>query len=107
MFDIEVIGRPEGEGESLFNWGGITLGCFRDEFQAPPFDWVPADHAPHWLESAQRLVEGEPVAVFLTHMLRPEGDYFLGWPAWHEGDRVWMQERRFLREHLNGASDPA
>ena len=41
MFDIELIGRPEGQGEGLFNWGRITLGHFRDEFQAPLYEWAP------------------------------------------------------------------
>jgi len=106
VFDIEVIGRPEGEGEGLFNWGRITLGHFRDEFQAPLYDWAPGDYTAHLLESAQRLVAGAPVAVFLTDMLRPDAPYFLGWPAWREENRVWVQERLFLRAHLNGAFDP-
>ena len=106
MFDIELIGRPEGASEGLFNWGRITLGHFREEFQAPLYDWAPGDYVAHWLESAKRLVVGAPVAVFLTHMMRPDADYHLGWPAWREGDRVVVQERLFLREHLKGAFDP-
>ena len=35
VFDIEMIGGPEGEGDGLFNWGRLTLGHFREEFQAP------------------------------------------------------------------------
>jgi len=106
VFDIEFIGRPEGEGERLFCWGRITLGHFREEFQAPLYEWAPGDYVAHWLESAERLVVGAPVAVFLTHMVRPDDAYHLGWPAWREGERVFVQERLFLREHLNGAFDP-
>ncbi len=106
MFDIELIGRPEGEGERLFIWGRITLGHFRDEFQAPLYDWAPGDYAAHWLESAERLVAGAPVAVFLTHMLRPDADYHLGWSAWREGNRVYVQERLFLVAQLTDAFDP-
>jgi contact-dependent growth inhibition (CDI) system CdiI-like immunity protein len=106
VFDIELIGRPEGEGEGLFNWGRITLGHFRDEFQAPLFEWAPGDYAAHWLESAERLVAGAPVAVFLTHMMRPDAPYHLGWPAWREGDRILIQERLFLLEELGGPLDP-
>ena len=106
MFDIELIGQPEGEGERLFCWGRITLGHFREEFQAPLYDWAPGDYAAHWLESAARLVAGAPVAVFLTHMVHPDAAYHLGWPAWRDDDRVVVQERLFLREHLNGAFDP-
>jgi hypothetical protein len=106
VFDIELIGGPEGEGERLFNWGRITLGHFREEFQAPLYDWASGDYAAHWLESARRLMAGAPVAVFLTHMERPDAAYHLGWPAWREGDQVVVQERLFLREHLNGAFDP-
>lgn len=106
MFDIEVLGRPEGEGSGLYSWGRITIGHFQDEFQAPLFDWAPADYAAHWLESAQRLVKGAPVVVFLTHMVRADADYHLGWPAWREGDRVLLQERLFLREQLTGPFDP-
>lgn len=106
VFDIELIGRPEGEGDGLFNWGRVTLGHFREEFQAPLYDWAPGDYVAHWLESAERLVAGAPVAVFLTHIVGPDAAYYVGWPAWREGDRVWVQERLFLPEHLTGAFDP-
>jgi hypothetical protein len=39
-------------------------------------------------------------------MLRPDAPYHLGWPAWREGDLVFVQERLFLREQLNGPFDP-
>jgi hypothetical protein len=106
VFDIELIGRPEGEGERLFNWGCLTLGHFQEEFQAPLYDWAPGDYTAHWLESAERLVGGAPVAVFLTHMMGPDAAYYVGWPAWRDRDRIWVQERLFLREHLNGTFDP-
>lgn len=106
VFDIKLIGQPEGAGERLFSWGRITLGHFQDEFQAPLYDWAPGDYAAHWLASAERLVAGAPVAVFLTHMMGPDAAYYVGWPAWRDGDRVWVQERLFLREQLNGAFDP-
>ena len=106
MFDIELLGPPEGEGERLYSWGRLTLGQFQEEFQAPLYDWAPGDYVAHWLESAQRLIRGAPVAVFLTHMMRPDAAYHLGWPAWREGDRVVVQERLFQREHLNGDFDP-
>jgi CdiI N-terminal domain len=106
VFDIELLGQPEGQGEALFSWGRLTLGQLREEFQAPLYDWAPGDYVAHWLESAQRLLKGAPVAVFLTHMVRPDAPYHLGWPAWREGDRVYVQERLFLREQLNGAFDP-
>jgi hypothetical protein len=106
VFNIELLGRPEGDGDRLFNWGRLTLGHFREEFQAPLYDWAPGDYAAHWLEMAQRLMKGAPVAVFMTHMVRPDAPYHLGWPAWREGDRIWVQERLFLRERLNGSFDP-
>jgi len=106
VFDIELIGRPEGEGERLFNWGRLTLGHFREEFQAPLYDWAPGDYVAHWLQSAERLVAGAPVVVFLTHMVRADAAYHLGWPAWREGDCVYVQERLFLAEQLNGSFDP-
>jgi len=106
VFDIELLGRPEGGGERLFNWGRITIGRFADEFQAPLFDWAPGDYAAQWIEAAERLAKGAPVAVFLTHMLHPQAPYHLGWPAWREGDRVYVQERLFVREQLGGDFDP-
>jgi CdiI N-terminal domain len=106
VFDIELLGRPEGQGDGLFNWGRLTLGRFQDEFQAPLYEWAPGDYAAHWIESARRLVRGAPVAVFLTHMVRPDAAYHVGWPAWREGDRVYVQERLFLREQLSGGFDP-
>jgi hypothetical protein len=106
VFDIELLGPPEGEGDGLFNWGRLTLGHFREEFQAPLYEWAPADYVAHWVEMARRLVQGAPVAVFLTHMLRPDAPYHLGWPAWREGDLVFVQERLFVREKLHGPFDP-
>jgi hypothetical protein len=106
VFDIELIGHPTGEGEGLFNWGRLTLGHFREEFQAPLYEWAPGDYAAHWLASAERLVAGASVAVFLTHMVRPDAAYHLGWPAWREGDAVYVQERLFLAEQLRGPFDP-
>jgi contact-dependent growth inhibition (CDI) system CdiI-like immunity protein len=106
VFDIELLGGPEREGERLFHWGRLTLGHLREEFQAPLCAWASSDYAAHWLEMARRLVQGAPVTVFLTHMAGPDAPYHLGWPAWREGDRVFVQERLFLREQLNGPFDP-
>ena len=106
MFDIKLLGRPEGEGDGLYSWGEITLGHFSDEFQAPLFDWAPGDYSAQWLEAAQRLAQGAPVAVFLTHMAHPEAPYHLGWTAWRDGDRVYIQERLFMRDQLAGDFDP-
>jgi hypothetical protein len=106
VFDIELLGPPEGEGNGLYSWGRITLGRFTEEFQAPLIDWAPGDYAAQWLEAADRLAKGAPVAVFVTHMAHAQADYHLGWPAWREGDRVLVQERLFLREQLSGAFDP-
>jgi contact-dependent growth inhibition (CDI) system CdiI-like immunity protein len=106
VFDIELLGPPEGNGERLFNWGRITLGRFTEEFQAPLWDWAPGDYTTQWVEAAHRLTKGAPVAVFLTHMSHPQAAYHLGWPAWRDGERVYVQERLFLREQLTGAFDP-
>lgn len=106
VFDITLLGQPEGEGDRLFNWGRLTLGRFTEEFQAPLVDWAPGDYTAHWIEAATRLAKGAPVAVFLTHMLHPQAAYHLGWPAWRDGDRVFVQERLFLREQLKGPFDP-
>jgi hypothetical protein len=38
--------------------------------------------------------------------MRPDAPYHLGWPAWREGERIYVQERLFLREQLNGDFDP-
>ena len=105
MFDLELLGRPEGEGDRLFIWGRITLGHFRDEFQVPLYDWAPGDYAAQWLEAGERLVEGAAAVVFLTHMVHPTAPYHMGWPAWRDGDRILVQERLFLAEQLGGPFD--
>jgi hypothetical protein len=106
VFDIQLIGRPEGTGDDLFIWGRLTLGRMQEEFQAPLYEWAPGDYAAHWLESAQRLLAGAPVAVFLTYMVRPDAPYHIGWPAWRDGDRVYVQERLFVCDQLSGPFDP-
>jgi hypothetical protein len=105
MFDLELLGRPEGEGERLYIWGRIRLGDFQDEFQVPLYDWAPGDYVAQWLEAADRLLAGAPAVVFLTHMAHPAAEYHMGWPAWTEGDRVLVQERLFLAEQLGGPFD--
>jgi hypothetical protein len=105
MFDLELLGRPEGEGDRLFIWGRIKLGQFQDEFQVPLYDWAPGDYVAQWLDAAERLVAGAPAVVFLTHMMHPTAAYHMGWPAWGDGDRVLVQERLFLAEQLGGPFD--
>lgn len=107
MFNLELLGAPEGAGERLFNWGRITLGHFQEDFQAPLYDWAPGDYEAQWVEAAERLVEGAPVVVFLTHMVHPSAPYHIGWPAWREGDEVFVQERLFVANQLPAPFDPA
>jgi len=107
MFNLELLGPPEGEGERLFNWGRITLGHFQEDFQAPLYDWAPGDYEAQWMESAERLVDGASVVVFLTHMVHPTAPYHIGWPAWREGGVIWVQERLFVASDLAGAFDPS
>jgi hypothetical protein len=106
VFDLELVGEPEGSGDRLFIWGRLTFGHFRDDFQAPLYDWAPGDYAAQWLDAGRRLVDGAPVAVFLTHMVHPTAPYHLGWPAWREGEHVYLQERLFLTERLPSPFDP-
>ena len=107
MFNLELLGAPEGAGEGLFNWGRITLGDFQEDFQAPLYDWAPGDYEAQWMESAERLVAGAAVVVFLTHMVHPTAPYHIGWPAWREGDGVWVQERLFVANDLAAPFDPS
>lgn len=106
QFDLELVGAPEGKGDDLFIWGRMTFGKFRDEFQAPLYDWAPGDYAAQWLDAASRLVGGAEVVVFLTHMMHPSAAYHVGWAAWREGDQVYIQERLFLTERLPAPFDP-
>jgi hypothetical protein len=107
MFNLELLGPPEGEGERLFNWGRITLGHFQEDFQSPLYDWAPGDYEAQWMESAERLVQGASVVVFLTHMIHPTAPYHIGWPAWREESGVWVQERLFVASDLTVAFDPS
>jgi hypothetical protein len=49
MFNLELLGPPEGAGERLFNWGRITLGHFQEDFQSPLYDWAPGDYEAQWM----------------------------------------------------------
>ena len=60
MFDLELLGRPEGEGDRLFIWGRIRLGQFQDEFQVPLYDWAPGDYVAQWLDAAGAAGGGRP-----------------------------------------------
>lgn len=102
MFNLEFLSGPERGESGTFAWGRITLGSVQEEFQAPLQTWTAADYERQWLQAAARLTGGALSAVFVTHTVHPKAAYHIGWPAWREDDRVYVQERLFLSEQLPG-----
>lgn len=94
MFDIRFV-MPASETEGVrVQRGRITLGDFAEEFEAPLQLWSAVQYEAQWRAAAKRLVSGERgsgFVVWATDMKEPP--YALWWPAWHDGDRIVMQNQ--------------
>jgi hypothetical protein len=82
--------------------GCIRLGDFREEFLAALSVWTPADYTRHWKDTALALATTSPRGAFLTSFAAPEASYHVIWPAWREGDRVFIQNRLLFAHQISG-----
>jgi hypothetical protein len=66
--------------------GRITLGDYAEEFLALQGTWHRADYERHWLQAAQRLLQGADRTAFFTSAFE------FRWTLWRVRDRVYAQE---------------
>ena len=106
MFAIEFIGNPQIEFDELAARGRITLGEFSEEFVAPLVFWAADDYRRQWREAAERILNGCEQSCFVAAMRESllDGAIFL-WPAYKEGEAVYIQHKLLLPELVKGRFD--
>ncbi len=106
MFAIEIIGNPQIEFGELAARGRITLGEFSEEFVAPLVFWKVDDYRRQWREAAERILNGCERSCFVAAMRESplDGVIFL-WPAYRDGEVVYIQHRLVLPELAKGSFD--
>jgi hypothetical protein len=106
MFAIEIIGNPQIAFGELAARGRITLGEFSEEFVAPLIFWTPDDYRKQWHEAAERILNGSERSCFVAAMRKSplDGVIFL-WPAYRDGDVVYVQHKLLLPEFVKGSFD--
>jgi hypothetical protein len=108
MFAIEFIGAPRVEFGELARRGRISLGEFSEEFVAPLVFWSADGYRKQWVEAAERIVNGQPRSCFVAAMREsPRGGPVFLWPAYKDGEVVYVQHRLLLPETVKGSFDPS
>lgn len=109
MFDLRFLSGPEpdpDEPDAVFLRGRITLGSFAEDFRAPVLAWQPADYERQWLGAARRLLAGASRVGFVTHYVHRDASHHFWWPAWREGDTVYLQNGFLSADELDEPFDP-
>jgi hypothetical protein len=107
MFAIEFISDSRVEFGEPARRGRITLGDFSEVFVAPLVFWAAADYLNQWVEAAKHIVNGQPRSCFVAAMRESphDGPVFL-WPAYKDGEVVFVQHRLLLPETVKGVFNP-
>jgi CdiI N-terminal domain len=108
MFDIELIGNPQLEFGEWSARGSITLGEFSEQFVAPLVFWTADDYRRQWRKAAVRILSGHEHSCFVTAMRESplDGIIFL-WPAYREGEVVYIQHKLLIQTTVIGRFDPS
>jgi hypothetical protein len=108
MFAIKFIGSPQIEFGELAARGRITLGECSEEFVAPLVYWTEGDYRGQWREGAERILNGRERSCFVAAMRQSplDGAMFL-WPAFRDGEVVYIQHKLLLPELVIGSFEPS
>jgi len=108
MFNIEFSRSPRNEFGELAARGRITLGDFSEEFVSPLGFWTADDYQRQWHEAAERVLNGGAPSCFVAAMRESplDGVIFL-WPAYKDGEAVYIQHKLLLPEIVKGSFDPS
>jgi len=106
MFAIEFIRNPQIEFGELAARGRITLGEFSEEFVAPLVFWKADDYRRQWREAAERILDSGKRSCFVAAMRESplDGAIFI-WPAYRDGEAVYIQHKLLLPEMVKGSID--
>ena len=105
MFNIEIDPEIEQIDDARCYRGVITLGDHEESFLATAglWDWRKYQH--QWRSAAKRLLEHRDRAAFVTSFSHPDAHHNFVWPAWCEGDVVYVRNRLLLRALLPSVLD--
>jgi contact-dependent growth inhibition (CDI) system CdiI-like immunity protein len=106
VFNIQLDPAPVHMDGSAFYKGTIVLGEHRERFLAAAFLWSPARYEEQWQSAASALTHGAQRSAFITSFVHPDASSNVIWPAWREGETIFLQNRLVLREQLAGVVDP-
>ena len=106
MFDIHLESQRVLHEDGEFWRGSITLGQYSEQFLAAAWLWPRTRYEEQWRGAASALVQGAARSAFITSFSHPDAHHNVIWPAWREGNRVHIQNRLLLREHLPAVLDP-
>ena len=105
MFNLTVSELIEEHDGTPFYRGVIQLGDSEEEFLAAASLWTPDRYRRQWKEAATALAPGSARTAFITSFVHPDAINTL-WPAWREGDLVYIQNHLTLPEVRRGLLDP-
>ena len=104
MFDLRFVGGAEGDLNAAR--GLITLGDHTRGFVAALDFWARRQYEAQWIAAARRLLEGEDSTAFFTSVSDPATvEYQRWWPAWREGERLYVQEHLLMIRQLEPPFD--
>jgi CdiI N-terminal domain len=108
MFNVEFVGSPQIEFGELAARGRITLRDFSEEFVAPLIFWAADDYRRQWRDAAERILSGCERSCFVAAMRQSPlyGAIFL-WPAYRDGEVVYIQHKLLLPQLVRGSFDPS
>ena len=89
-------------------WGRVTVCDFSERFEADLSYWSPDQYRQHWTEAVRLVVADEGPVAFVTSMRDPEtANFIVWWPAWRDGDRVFVQNQLLFLDQLAEPFDEA
>ena len=110
-FSICFTGEPDqylGDDPSVpFAMGRIVAGELDEGFASTLYEWSKRDYEVHWLQSLERLINGDTKIVLMTQYLDPAESLNLEWWALYRGedDVVYVQNQlRFCDQLGKGFS---
>ncbi len=106
MFSIQLEDVPLLQDGAEFYEGTIVLGEYRERFLAAAFLWGPSRYEEQWQAAASALAHGAQRAAFITSFVHPDASSNVIWPAWREGETVFVQNRLLFRDQLAAVMDP-
>lgn len=108
VFHIDLDPQPDpamtAEYKEPLTYGWIVLGDYDERFISPLEYWSVTDYRRHWLQQAQRIVNGKSPACLITCIGNPEvAGRLQWWMLFRVGKQVffreqirWLQKDKFL-----------